>query len=92
MAESFYAEKTGHTSPHNRVAGFIREVSSQKSKSESSQPYFPAHFYRIQEFFNEVSKTHRKMVIMGKALQETDKQSRRGRIFNSRQKQNRHPF
>ena len=29
----------------------------------------PAHFYRIQEIFDEVSKTHRKIVIMGKALQ-----------------------
>ena len=28
------------------------------------------HFYRIQEIFNEVSKTHRKIVIMGKSLQE----------------------
>ena len=26
LAESFYADKTGHTSPNNRVAGFIREV------------------------------------------------------------------
>ena len=25
----------------------------------------PAHFYRIQEIFNEVSKTHRKIVVMG---------------------------
>ena len=30
----------------------------------------PAHFYRIQELFDEVSKTHRKIVIMGKNLQQ----------------------
>ena len=70
MAESFYAEKTGHTSPNNRVAGFIREVLA-KNPNRIIATVFPAHFYRIQELFNEVSKTHRKMVIMGKSLQET---------------------
>lgn len=69
MAESFYAEKVGHTSPNNRVAGFIREVLA-KNPNRIIATIFPAHFYRIQEIFNEVSKTHRKMVIMGKGLQE----------------------
>ena len=68
MAESFYAEKVGHTS-HNRVAGFIREVLA-KNPNRIIATIFPAHFYRIQEIFNEVSKTHRKMVIMGKGLQD----------------------
>ena len=70
MAESFYAEKEGHTSPNNRVAGFIREVLA-KNSNRIIATIFPAHFYRIQEIFNEVSKTHRKIVIMGKNLQET---------------------
>lgn len=69
MAESFYAEKVGHTSPNNRVAGFIREVLA-KNPNRIIATIFPAHFYRIQEIFNEVSKTHRKMVIMGKGLQD----------------------
>ena len=69
MAESFYAEKEGHTSPNNRVAGFIREVLA-KNPNRIIATIFPAHFYRIQEMFNEVSKTHRKIVIMGKGLQD----------------------
>ena len=69
LCESFYADKPGHTSPHNRVASFIKEVIN-KSKDRIIATVFPAHFYRIQEIFNEVSKTQRKIVIMGKPLQE----------------------
>ncbi len=69
LCESFYAEKPGHTSPQNRVASFIKEVLN-KSPDRIIATIFPAHFYRIQEIFNEVSKTNRKVVIMGKPLQE----------------------
>ena len=69
MSESFYADKPGHTSPQNRVSDFIREVLN-KTNNRIIATIFPAHFYRIQELFNEVSKTHRKIVIMGKPLQE----------------------
>ena len=69
LCESFYADKPGHTSPNNRVSEFIRDVLS-KSKDRIIATIFPAHFYRIQEVFDEVSKTHRKIVIMGKPLQE----------------------
>lgn len=69
LCESFYADKPGHTSPQNRVADFIKEVLN-KSKDRIIATIFPAHFYRIQEIFNEVEKTHRKIVIMGKPLQE----------------------
>lgn len=70
LAESTYAERIGHTSPNNRVSGFIREVLS-KSENRIIATIFPAHFYRIQEIFNEVLYTHRKVVIMGKKLQDT---------------------
>ena len=69
LCESFYADKPGHTSPQNRVSDFIRDV-LLKSKERVIATIFPAHFYRIQEVFNEVSKTHRKIVIMGKYLQD----------------------
>ena len=69
LCESFYADKPGHTSPQNRVSDFIRDVLA-KSKDRIIATIFPAHFYRIQEVFNEVSKTKRKIVIMGKPLQE----------------------
>lgn len=69
MSESFYADRPGHTSPNNRVSSFIKEVLS-KSHDRIIATILPAHFYRMQEIFNEVSKTHRKIVIMGKSLQE----------------------
>ena len=70
LAESMYAAKKGHTSPNNRVSDFIREVLN-KNENRIIATILPAHFYRIQEIFNEVSKTHRKIVIMGKSLQDT---------------------
>ena len=69
LSESFYADKPGHTSPQNRVSDFMRETIN-KSTDRIIATIFPAHFYRIQELFNEVEKTHRKIVIMGKKLQE----------------------
>ncbi len=68
LNESFYADKPGHTSPQNRVSDFVKEVIN-KSQDRIIATIFPAHYYRIQEIFNEVMNTHRKIVIMGKSLQ-----------------------
>ena len=68
LAESMYAEREGYTSPNNRVKDFIRNVLA-KNKGRIIATVFPAHFYRIQEIFDEVSNTHRKLVIMGYSLQ-----------------------
>lgn len=69
LAESIYADKPGHTSPNNRVSSFIREVLN-KNENRIIATIFPAHIYRVQEIFNEVEKTRRKIIIMGKLLQE----------------------
>ncbi len=69
LSESIYAEKEGHTSPNNRVNSFIKEVLN-KNPNRIIATIMPAHIYRIQEIFDEVSKTRRKIVIMGKYLQE----------------------
>jgi len=68
LSESIYAEKEGHTSPNNRVTGFIRDVLA-KNENRIICTIMSAHVYRIQEIFNEVLKTKRKVVIMGKNLQ-----------------------
>ena len=68
LCESIYAEKDGHTSPNNRVTGFIRDVLA-KNENRIICTIMSAHIYRIQEIFNEVLKTKRKVVIMGKSLQ-----------------------
>ncbi len=70
LSESFYADRPGHTSPNNRISDFIREVLSE-TDDRIIATVMPAHYYRIQEIFNEVNNTHRKVVIMGKALQDT---------------------
>ena len=69
MTESMYAEKEGFTSPKHRVSSFIKNV-LHENENRIIMSVLPAHIYRIQEIFNEVSKTKRKIVIMGKYLQE----------------------
>jgi len=69
MTESMYAEHDGFTSPNHRVSSFIKEV-LKTNENRIIMSVLPAHIYRIQEIFDEVSKTHRKIVIMGKYLQE----------------------
>lgn len=68
LTESIYADKAGHTAPNHRISNLIRETLN----NENSRIIFNilnSHVYRIQELFNEVSKTNRKIVIMGKRLQ-----------------------
>ena len=69
MAESMYAEHEGFTSPNHRVSSFIRSV-LHDNENRIIMSVLPAHIYRIQEIFDEVSKTNRKIVIMGKFLQD----------------------
>ena len=69
MNESLYANHPGFTSPNHRVNGFIREVLNN-NPDRIIASVLPAHIFRIQEIFDEVSKTHRKIVIMGKQLQD----------------------
>ena len=74
LSESIYAEKEGHTSPNNRVTDFIRNVLS-KNENRIIATIMTAHIYRVQEILDEVSKTRRKVVIMGKNLQDIIKKS-----------------
>ena len=69
MTESMYAEREGFTSPNHRASSFIREV-LHNNENRIIMSVLPAHIYRIQEIFDEVSKTNRKIVIMGKYLQD----------------------
>ncbi len=68
LSESMYAEKKGHTSPNNRVTGFIKDV-LHHTDDRIICTIMTAHIYRVQEILNEVSKTKRNVVIMGKNLQ-----------------------
>lgn len=72
MCESLYADKKGYTSPNHRIAGLIKETLIRK-ENRIIFNIFSNNVCRIQELFDEVSKTHRKIIIMGKALQSTVK-------------------
>lgn len=69
LSESFYAEREGFTSPNNRISSYIRDIFN-KNDGRIITNILPAHLYRIQEIFDEVMKTRRKVVIMSKPLQE----------------------
>ena len=68
LSESEYADRVGYTTPNNRVAGTIRDVLLH-NEGRIIITVFTNHISRLQELFNEVSKTHRKIVVMGKKLQ-----------------------
>ncbi len=68
MTESIYANRVGHTAPNHRISNLIRETLN-KAEGRIIFNVLNSHLYRIQELFNEVSKTDRKIVIMGKKLQ-----------------------
>lgn len=68
MAESSYAYREGHTSPKHRISKKVWDILNQTDERIIIS-VFPEHVYRIQEIFDEVSRTKRKVVIMGKKLQ-----------------------
>lgn len=74
MAESAYADKIGFTSPKQRISDVVWDVLN-KTENRIITTVFPSHLYHIQEIFNELSRTDRKIVIMGKELQEIIKKA-----------------
>lgn len=67
LTESMYAGLDGFTSPKHRISGLIRETLNT-AEGRIIFNVLDSHLYRIQELFNEVEKTDRKIVIMGKRL------------------------
>lgn len=67
LTESMYADKEGFTSPKHRISNLIRETLND-ADGRIIFNVLDSHLYRIQELFNEVGKTNRKIVIMGKRL------------------------
>ncbi len=68
MSESLYADKKGYTSPQHRTNLIINEILN-RNEGRILFNIFQAQIYRIQELFNEIEKTDRNVVIMGKRLQ-----------------------
>lgn len=68
MNESIYADKIGYTSPSHQARTIIRNTIDEND-GRIFFNIFETQIYRIQELFNEVSKTNRNVVIMGKSLE-----------------------
>ena len=68
LSESVFSEKIGHTSPNHHMVSFFREC----LKKENKRIIFlvlPTHLYTIDGIFTAAKNSHRKIVIMGKRLQ-----------------------
>ena len=68
LSESVFSEKPGHTSPNHRLTSFFKDVLSHND-GRLMFLVFPTHLYTIQEIFDSAVNSHRKIVIMGKKLQ-----------------------
>lgn len=69
MNESIYSDKIGFTSPQHQSELIIRET-LDNNPGRILFNIFETQLFRIQELFNEISKTNRNVVIMGKNLEE----------------------
>ncbi|MEG0026233.1 MAG: ribonuclease J [Bacilli bacterium] len=69
LSESSYADKLGFTSPNHRIRQMISETLN-RSEGRVLFNVLQAQLYRIQELFDEIMKTDRKIIILGKELQE----------------------
>lgn len=68
LSESVFSENIGHTSPNHK----LEEVFKKTIKNAQGRILFmvlPTHLYTIEEIFKASANSHRKIVIMGKRLQ-----------------------
>ena len=68
LSESLYADKVGFTSPNHRASNIINETISDND-GRILFNIFETQVYRIQELLNQINKTDRNVVIMGKNLE-----------------------
>lgn len=68
MSESLYADKKGYTSPQHRTGSYMQEVLN-RNEGRILFNIFAEQLYRIQELFNAIENNNRKVVIMGKKLE-----------------------
>ena len=68
LSESSFSEKKGHTSPNHKFEQFYSDI-IKKAPGRIIVSAFEDHLYTIQEVFNAMANSHRKIVIMGHKLQ-----------------------
>ena len=68
LSESLYADRKGYTSPNHRTSSIMREIIN-RNEGRILYNVYQTQLYRIQELFNELKKTKRNVVILGKRLE-----------------------
>lgn len=68
LCESVFSEHVGHTSPSHRLSSFFGDIIS-KYDHRILFSVLPTHLYTISDIFEAAKNSHRKIVIMGKKLQ-----------------------
>lgn len=68
LSESTFSEHIGHTSPSHRLEEFFKDIVNKYDKRLMFL-LLPTHLYTIQDIFNSALNKHRKIVLMGKKLQ-----------------------
>ncbi len=68
MSESVFSEEKGFTSPKHRLSDYFKDVINRHDKRIIFL-VLPNHLYTIQDIFTGLENSHRKVVIMGKSLQ-----------------------
>ncbi len=68
LCESSFSEKIGHTSPSHHMSSFFKEIIN-KNEGRIMFSVLDSHLYTIEGIFNAARNSHRKIVIMGKKLQ-----------------------
>lgn len=68
LSESSYSELSGHTSPKHRLTNWFKDTMNH-ADGRLIITTLPVHLHTIQEIFDASLNMHRKIVIMGKKLQ-----------------------
>ncbi len=68
LSESTFSEHVGHTSPTHRLEDFFKDIVN-KYPQRLLFLVLPTHLYTIQDIFNSALNKHRKVILMGKKLQ-----------------------
>ena len=68
LSESIYSERKGHTSPTHRLTNWFKDTMNH-AEGRLIVSTLPVHLHTIQEIFDASKNMHRKVVIMGKKLQ-----------------------
>src|SRR5574344_1592911 len=68
LCESSFSENIGHTSPNHHMSSFFKNIIN-KAEGRVIFIVLPVHLYTIEGLFTAARNSHRKIVIMGKRLE-----------------------